>query len=320
MYPISFCIFFLPQNHQSFQRLWWQWLNLTRQHLARNVLPWNLTQIKSPKKWKIKIYKTVHLSKHVYLATLKFPESGSSLKIQQPEIGVSSPHRLHLHGLHRTLPTPDLKWVRMVNYIWIFQHFKPGFSHCSTTYLDITRNWITRPLSNKTCQAGSSRRSLATVICLGLSRYFCGVKPAIFLPQRAGCPLSLAHDSLRLIYYMIYFKFLLNHRMSTPLIPKQSKDNASGFYCHIVGFPSVWKNIGSFSIGNRPILELPWCLPTCPPDCTWRRLGPSCRCPSRDLRRRKCWRLIHLIPSFIWTLANGSCWPSWFLRSKQSQI
>ena len=57
-----------------------------------------------------------------------------------------------------------------------------GFSHCSTTYLDITRNWITRPLSNKTCQAGSSRRSLATVICLGLSRYFCGVKPAIFLP------------------------------------------------------------------------------------------------------------------------------------------
>lgn len=126
IYYISFCIFFLPQNHQSFQRLWWQWLNLTRQHLARNVLPWNLTQIKSPKETKNKIYKTVHLSKHVYLETLKFPESGSSLKIQQPEIGVSSPHRLHLHGLHRTLPTPDLKWVRMVNYIWIFQHFKPG--------------------------------------------------------------------------------------------------------------------------------------------------------------------------------------------------
>ena len=69
----------------------------------------------------------------------KFPESGSSLKIQQPEIGVSSPHRLHLHGLHRTLPTPDLKWVISVASE-SFTILNLGFSHCSTTYLDITRN------------------------------------------------------------------------------------------------------------------------------------------------------------------------------------
>ncbi len=106
------------------------------------------------------------------------------MKIQQPEIGVSSgdeftsPHRLHLHELHRTLPTPwDLKWlVRMVTSVRIFQHLKPGvftlfrapgYPEIRTTPFTLTSPGLAmyhQPpvLSNMTCQAGSSRRSLAT--------------------------------------------------------------------------------------------------------------------------------------------------------------
>lgn len=49
---------------------------------------------------------------------------------------------------------------------------------------------------------------------------------------------------------MICFKFLVNQRMFSPLIPKQSKDLRVVSTAH-VGFPSVWKNLESFPIGNR---------------------------------------------------------------------
>lgn len=65
---------------------------------------------------------------------------------------------------------------------------------------------------------------------------------------------------------MIYLKILVNHRMSTPLIPKQSKDMPVVSTAH-VGFSWIFHHFER-TLGHFP-LEIPdsWATPTAPGEC-----------------------------------------------------